>query len=162
MMDLTAPGWRALRIEDALRAYPLVVAVDGAKLTLGRWRRMIRAWQVDDAGADRGGMVYVGAFATVLSLFLFRIDRRRAAPRCLLVPRVWLVELGGSRHVPRLTLAAIDSQAERCTCATVALDTQHRGVRWLTEVLALEQHGDRVARQGRLLLRRVGVGGPER
>lgn len=161
-MDATAPGWRALGDEEALRAYPLVVAVDGAEVSLGRWRRMIRAWQGDDVGAGRGAMAYVGAFATVLSLFLFRIDKRRAAPACLLVPRVWLVELGGSRHVPRQTLAAIDFQAECCTCGMVALDTQHRGVRWLTDVLALEQHGDRVARRGRLLLRRIEVDGVER
>lgn len=161
-MDATAPGWRALGDEEALRAYPLVVAVDGAAVSLGRWRRMIRAWQADETDAGRGAMAYVGAFSAVLSLFLFRIDKRRAAPACLLVPRVWLVELGGSRHVPRQTLAAIDSQAECCTCGMVALDTQHRGVRWLTDVLALEQHGDRVARRGRLLLRRIEVDGAER
>ena len=155
MMDATVPGWRALGDEDALRAYPLVVAVDGAEVTLGRWRRMIRAWQADDAAAGRGAMAYFGAFASVLSLFLFRIDERQAAPRRLLVPRVWLVELGGSRPLPRQTPAAIDSQAESCTCGTVALDTKHRGVRWLTDVLALDRPGERAARRGRLLLRRI-------
>ncbi len=162
MMDATAPGWRALGDEDVLRAYPLVVAVDGAAVSLGRWRRMIRTWQVDGAETGRGAMAYFGAFASVLALFLFRIDMRRAAPPCLLVPRVWLVELGGSRHLPRQTLAAIDTQAECCTCGMVALDTRHRGVRWLTDVLALEQHGDRIVRRGRLLLRPIEARGAER
>lgn len=155
-MDATTSGWRALGENDVVRAYPLVAAVDGAAVSLGRWRRMIRAWQpADGTNLERGAMAYFGAFASVLALFLFRIDLRPAMQRRLLVPRVWLVELGSSRHLLRQTLAAIDAQAECCSCRTVALNTGHPGVRWLAEVLALDRQGDHAVRRGRLLLRRV-------
>lgn len=162
-MDATIPGWRALGENDVVRAYPLVVAVDGARVSLGRWQRLIRTWQAaDELAAGRGAMAYFGAFASVLSLFLFRIDGRPTAPRRLVVPRIWLVELGRSRHLPRETLAAIDAQAECCTCRTVVLDTTHPGVRWLTDVLALDRQGQHVARRGRLLLREIHAAAVER
>ena len=123
------PGWEILSAEQALLAFPLVVAVDGPVHDLPGWRQTVATWLRRGPGARgrRGIVALRTGLATIFSVFFFSVRCRGLGGDSLCVPRVWLVEIGAPGRVPSATYAAIEQLAHRLGCTTIAIELDLRG-----------------------------------
>lgn len=117
-------AWDLLSAEEALVAFPLVLAVEGPRLDLAVWRRLVRAWLQDGRRASRAqGIVALRTpRGTIFSVFLFGVRARGLAGTSLCVPRAWLVEPGAPGRAPRATFAAVEQLARRHHCTAIAIE----------------------------------------
>jgi hypothetical protein len=117
-------AWELLSADEALLAFPVVLAVDGPTLDLAAWRRLVRAWlqQGRRACATQGIAALRTPPGTIFSVFLFAVRDRGMAGTSLCVPRVWLVEIGAPGRAFHATLGAVEQLAQRHGCAAFAIE----------------------------------------